>query len=179
VRFSKTPLNGAWLIEPERNADVRGGFFRTFCQDEYAAVGLDTQINQCSVSVNTRAGTLRGLHFQAEPQPETKVVRVQRGAIWDAIVDLRKESPSYAAWFGVELSADNARSLYVPKGFAHGFITLVDDTEVHYQISTAYVAAAARGIRWNDPTIGITWPREPAVMSERDGALPLLSEVTL
>lgn len=176
MKFSQTPLHGAWLIEPERNVDVRGAFFRTFCADEYTAIGLDPGMAQCSVSYNVRAGTLRGMHFQAQPHAETKVVRVQRGAIWDAIVDLRRESPSYRAWFGVELSADNARSLYVPKGFAHGFITLADDTEVHYQISTAYVAAASRGIRWSDPTIAISWPREPVVISERDCALPLLSE---
>lgn len=172
----KTPLEGAWLIEPETIGDVRGAFARTFCIEEFAQQGLDVEVAQCSLSFNRLAGTLRGLHYQDAPLEETKLVRVQRGAIWDVVVDLRKESPTFRSWHAVTLTAENARAMYAPKGFAHGFITLVDDSEVHYQMSTCHVPPMARGIRWNDPDIDIAWPAQPVVISAKDAALPFLTE---
>lgn len=176
LRFHQTQLEGAWLIEPERHYDVRGAFARVFCTSEFATHSIDCRIAQCSISFNSISGTLRGIHFQGQPHRETKLVRVQRGAIWDVIVDLRRNSVTFASWYGTELSAENALALYVPEGFGHGFITLVDDTEVFYQISVPYVPHLARGIRWNDPAISIAWPIEPVVISDKDCELPLLVE---
>lgn len=172
----KTPLEGAWLIEPELISDARGAFTRTFCVEEFAQQGLDIAVAQCSLSYNRLTGTLRGLHYQDAPLEETKLVRVQRGAIWDVVVDLRKESPTFGSWHAVTLTAENACAVYAAKGFGHGFITLVDDTEVYYQMSTCHVPDMARGIRWNDPDIGIAWPAQPVVISAKDAALPLFAE---
>ena len=170
--FSPTKLSGAVVVDLERREDDRGFFARSFCQREFEDHQLDPCVSQCNVSFNVRRGTLRGMHWQAAPHGEAKLVRITRGAVWDVIIDLRPDSPSYAQWFGVELTADSRRALYVPDGFAHGFQTLVPDTEVFYQMSTAYVPGAERGLRWNDPAFAITWPIEPPVMSQRDAAYP-------
>jgi dTDP-4-dehydrorhamnose 3,5-epimerase len=177
LKFHKASIDGAWLIELEPRADERGSFARTFCEEEFATHGLETRIVQANLSRSRRAGTLRGVHFQLEPCAEVKVVRVQRGAIWDVIVDLRKDSPTFATWYGANLTADNGLALYVPRGFGHAFMTLVDDTDVCYHVSACYTPQLERGVRWNDPDIRISWPLEPTVMSDKDRALPLLSEV--
>jgi dTDP-4-dehydrorhamnose 3,5-epimerase len=168
MRFADTGLEGAFLIEPERLQDERGYFARLYCEREFSARGLETRFVQCSTSFNRRRGTLRGLHYQAPPHEEAKTVRCTRGAIYDVIVDLRGDSRTYRSWYGVELSAENGCVLYVPKGFAHGFQTLLDDSEVFYQISEFYVPEAARTARWDDPAVGIRWPFTPTVMSARD-----------
>ena len=170
--FGSTPLPGAAVVDLERREDERGFFARSFCQREFEALGLDTTVAQCNVSFNRRRGTLRGMHWQAAPHGEAKLVRVTRGALWDVIVDLRPESATYCRWFGVELSAENHRALYIPRGFAHGFQTLVDDVEVFYQMSTSYVPDAQRGVRWDDPAFGIEWPILPPFLSERDATYP-------
>jgi len=172
VRFSETALPGAWLVDVEPAEDERGGFARTYCEREFAARGLITRFPQCNVSYNRRAGTLRGLHYQVPPHAEVKLVRCTAGAIADVIVDLRGGSPTRLKWLAVELSARTRRALYVPEGFAHGFITLEDDTEVFYQIGAFYEPAAARGIRWDDPLFAIGWPRRPAVIAPRDASYP-------
>jgi dTDP-4-dehydrorhamnose 3,5-epimerase len=166
--LSETPLAGAFLLDIERIEDERGFFARTFCCDELRAHGLESNVAQCSVSFNHARGTLRGLHYQDAPHEEVKIVRCTRGAIWDVIVDLRRESGTYRRWTAVELTADNRRALYIPRGMAHGFITLSDDTEVFYMMANPYVAGAARGLRWDDPAFAIDWPIVPSVMSERD-----------
>jgi dTDP-4-dehydrorhamnose 3,5-epimerase len=174
VRFHESPLAGAYTVELDRLEDERGFFARSYCAQEFAERGLPAAMPQTSVSFNARRGTLRGLHYQAEPHAEEKLVRCTAGAIYDVIVDLRPDSPTLRRWFGVELSADNHRALFVPKGMAHGLITLCDETEVLYMISVPYVPDSARGVRWNDPAIGIVWPMPPSVMSARDAAYPLL-----
>jgi dTDP-4-dehydrorhamnose 3,5-epimerase len=170
--FNMTKLSGACVIEIEPRADERGHFARTFCEQEFAAHGLPVRFPQCNLSFNRRAGTLRGMHFQAAPQREAKLVRCTRGAIYDVIVDLRVGSPTRFDWIGVELTSENASGLYIPEGFAHGFITLVDATEVFYHMSDFHRPEGARGVRWNDPRFGIRWPREPDVISERDATYP-------
>jgi dTDP-4-dehydrorhamnose 3,5-epimerase len=172
VIFAPTKLAGAVVIDLERREDERGFFARSFCRREFEEHGLDPCVSQCNVSFNLRRGTLRGMHWQAAPHGEAKLVRVTQGAIWDVIIDLRPNSPSYAEWFGVELAAETRRALYIPDGFAHGFQTLVPNAEVFYQMSTSYVSDAQRGLRWNDPAFGITWPIDPPFMSERDAAYP-------
>jgi dTDP-4-dehydrorhamnose 3,5-epimerase len=174
VKFEETPLAGAYTIELDRLEDERGFFARSYCAEEFAARGLSPAMPQSSVSFNPRRGTLRGLHYQAEPHAEDKLVRCTAGAVYDVIVDLRLGSATARRWFGVELSAANHRSLFVPKGFAHGFMTLRDDTEVLYMISVPYVAGFERGLRWSDPAIGIAWPAAPSLVSARDAAYPLL-----
>ena len=169
MRFLETKLAGAYLVELEPRDDERGSFARTWCRDELAEHGLSTAVSQCSVSRNTRAGTLRGLHFQAVPHEEVKLVRCTHGGIFDVIVDLRPGSETEGEWIGVELTAAAGNALYVPKGFAHGFQTLVDESEVFYMMSDPYVPEASTGVRWDDPAFGIEWP--PAVsrtISERD-----------
>lgn len=172
MRIAPTPLAGVHLVEPEPVPDTRGFFARLVCADSFAAHGMVAEFPQCSVSWNRVAATLRGLHWQAAPHAEAKLVRCTRGAVFDVAVDLRPNSPSYRRWVARELSAENRLALYIPAGCAHGFLTLVDDTELFYQISAPHVPDAARGLRWNDPEIGIDWPMKPAVMSERDAALP-------
>ena len=174
MKFQESPLAGAYTIEMDRLEDERGFFARSYCAEEFAARGLTALMPQSSVSFNPRRGTLRGMHYQAEPHAEDKLVRCTAGAIYDVIVDLRPNSPTLRCWFGVELSALNHRSLFVPKGVAHGFITLRDDTEVLYMISVPFVPGFEKGVRWNDPAIGISWPMAPSTMSARDGAHPLL-----
>lgn len=170
--FAPTTLDGAWIIDLKRLEDDRGFFARSFCQDEFKSHGLDSRIAQTNVSFNRRRGTLRGLHFQAQPHAEAKLVRCTQGAIWDVIVDLRPESSTFKRWYGVELSAANRQSLYVPKDFAHGFQTLTDDAEVLYFMSEQYHPDLARGLVWNDPAFGIEWPIANPTMSERDRAFP-------
>lgn len=170
--FTPTELAGAFVVDVEPRQDERGLFARTWCREEFAAHGLSDALAQCSVSFSPRPGTLRGMHYQAPPHEEVKIVRCTRGAIYDVIVDLRPASPTFRRWFGLELDADNRRMLYVPEGCAHGFVSLVADTEVDYRISQAYVAEAARGVRWNDPAFGIEWPRAVELISERDRSYP-------
>jgi dTDP-4-dehydrorhamnose 3,5-epimerase len=179
MQFRKTQFDGAWLIEPEPARDERGLFARTFCARDFAARGLETNVAQCSTSFNIRKGTLRGLHYQAPPHAEAKLVRVTAGAIFDVIVDLRAGSATYGRWQGFELTAEGRRQLYIPKGFAHGFQTLRDGSEILYQIAEFYEPASARGLRWDDPDLAIRWP-EPkgAILSARDRAFPSLRETT-
>ena len=170
--FTATELGSACLVDIERREDDRGFFARSWCAQEFEARGLNPRIAQCSVSFNVRAGTLRGMHYQAKPFEEAKLVRCTRGSLRDVIVDLRPDSPTYAKHLSVVLSADNRRMLYVPEGFAHGFITLEDATEVLYQISESYSPESQRGFRWNDPAFGIAWPMEVRVISDRDRTFP-------
>jgi dTDP-4-dehydrorhamnose 3,5-epimerase len=168
MRFEATGLDDAWLVRLEPVPDARGFFARTFCVDEFRAHGLETQFPQHSMSYSKREGTLRGMHFQTEPHAETKLVRCLNGAIWDVIIDLRPQSSTFRQWRGFELSEDNDLQLYIPKGFAHGFQTLRDDTRVSYLISEFYTPAAARGVRYNDPAFSVTWPLPVAEISEKD-----------
>ncbi|MEN8160035.1 MAG: dTDP-4-dehydrorhamnose 3,5-epimerase [Myxococcota bacterium] len=177
--FRSTPLQGAFVVELEPHRDDRGGFARTFCEREFADHGLATRYPQANVSWNHARHTLRGLHWQAFPYGEDKLVRCTAGAIHDVIVDLRRESPTRLAWFGVELSAANRRALYVPRGFAHGFLTLEDDCEVSYAMSESFAPEAGRGLRFDDPKLGIRWPAPPAVISERDLAWPAYDDALL
>jgi dTDP-4-dehydrorhamnose 3,5-epimerase len=177
--FTASALPGAYLVDLERIEDERGFFARSFCSEEFAAQGLAASMPQSNVSFNARRGTLRGLHFQADPHAEDKLVRCTSGAVFDVIVDLRADSPTRRGWLGIELTADNRRALYVPKGFAHGFITLTDASEVLYMMSVPFVPGSGRGIRWNDPALAIDWPLEPQHMTARDAAYPLLAASTV
>jgi dTDP-4-dehydrorhamnose 3,5-epimerase len=172
--FTESALAGAYLIEMERVVDDRGFFARSFCAGEFAAHGLPSHMPQCSVSFNSRRATLRGLHFQADPHAEDKLVRCTAGAVFDVVVDLRADSRTRGRWLGVELTADNRRALFVPRGFAHGFITLADDSEILYMMSVPHAPGFARGVRWNDPAIAIDWPLQPEHLNDRDAAYPLL-----
>jgi dTDP-4-dehydrorhamnose 3,5-epimerase len=172
VIFLETPLAGAFLIEPERHEDSRGFFARTWCQREAEAHGVNPRVVQCSISFNARRGTLRGLHYQAAPREEAKLVRCTRGSIHDVIVDLRPASPTRCRHFAATLTSESRRMLYVPEGFAHGFQTLEDDTEVFYQMSEFYAPDCARGVRWNDPAFSIEWPVPEPIMLDRDRAYP-------
>jgi dTDP-4-dehydrorhamnose 3,5-epimerase len=176
MTFQETPLHGALVAQLERKDDERGFFARVWCEDEAVAHGIDPRVAQCNLSYNRLRGTLRGMHYRVAPHAEAKTIRCVRGAIFDAIIDLRPESPSYLQWFGVVLSADNRTSLYVPEGLAHGFQTLEDDTEVLYLTNKVYAPVAERGVRWDDPAFGIEWPdADVRVMSERDRNWPLHS----
>jgi len=170
--FTETGLAGAFLLDVERHGDERGFFARSWCHDEFAAHGLNPRLVQCSISRNRMKGTLRGLHYQSAPCAEAKLIRCTMGAIYDAIVDLRPGSPTRGRYFGAVLTADNHRALYVPEGFAHGFLTLAVDSEVLYQMSEYYHPEAAGGVRWNDPAFGIAWPDRPVVISDRDASYP-------
>ncbi len=170
--FQPLELAGAYLIVPERVEDERGYFVRTWCRDEFRRGIGDIDFVQASQSFNRKAGTLRGLHFQDAPHAESKLVRCTRGAIYDVIVDLRRDSPGYGRWIGRELSEENGHALFIPEGFAHGFQTLDDESEVTYQISAYYHPNAARGIRWNDRTLNIRWPLPVSMMSARDREWP-------
>jgi dTDP-4-dehydrorhamnose 3,5-epimerase len=172
VKFLATPLAGACVIETEALADERGAFTRTFCAAEFEAHGLESRLAQASISYNAKRATLRGMHFQVRPHEESKVVSCLRGAIYDVALDLREGSPTRLKWHAVELSARNRRMLYIPAGFAHGFLTLQDDTEVHYHISEFYHPESSRGVRWDDPAFGIEWPEPPQVISGRDRGYP-------
>lgn len=176
MKFTPTPLDGVYVIDIEPREDARGLFARTVCGEEFARHGLDAGFVQQSVSWNPHVGTLRGLHYQAQPHGEDKLVRVTRGAIFDVAVDIRPDSSSRGKWFGVELSAENRRQIYIPKGFAHGFQTQQPDTEILYQMTAPFHAEAARGIRWDDPTLAIDWPlraeKDDTRLSPADADLP-------
>ncbi len=170
--FTQTSLKDAYVIEPERVEDDRGYFARTWCQQEFADRGLDSELSQCNISFNHQQGTVRGMHLQLLPFAETKLVRCTHGAMYDVIVDLRPDSPTFQQWTAIDLTADNLKALYVPKGFAHGFQTLTDDTSVFYQMSGCYQPGFARGFRWNDPTFKIDWPLPVKVIADRDRDYP-------
>ncbi len=168
--FRKTPLHGAYVIELERHGDDRGFFARVFCEKEFAEHNLVTDFVQVNNSLSAVKGTLRGMHYQIAPKAETKIVRCIRGSLWDCILDVRPESPTFGQWYGEELSSENRRMLYVPKGFAHGFITLQEDTESFYFVDESFAPEYERGVRWNDPAIDIRWPLQPTVISDKDAA---------
>ncbi len=168
MKFFETKLKGAYIIEPERLEDERGFFARTFCQKEFEAHCLNPRLVQCSISHNKRKGTIRGMHYQIAPMAESKLVRCTKGAIYDVIIDLRQDSSIYCKWIAMELNAEDFRTLYIPEGFAHGFQTLEDDTEVFYQMSEFYAPYYARGVRWDDPAFGIEWPLPVKIISEKD-----------
>lgn len=170
--FTETKLLGAFVIEPEMHEDRRGFFARTFCREEFGAHGLDPAVVQCNTSFNRFKGSLRGMHFQAVPYSEVKLVRCTAGSVYDVIIDLRPASPTFKAYFAVELSSRNRKMVYVPKGFAHGFQTLEDNTEVFYQMSEYYCAEHSRGVRWDDPAFGIAWPAGERIIIERDRNYP-------
>ena len=165
-------IHGAWILDVEPVRDERGLFARTWCQRELSALGLDVEIVQESISFNPRRGSLRGLHFQRLPHEETKIVRCTRGAIFDVAVDLRVESPSYLQWEGLELTAESRRAFYIPRGCAHGFQSLVDDTEVFYQITGFHAPESASGYRYDDPGFAVSWPLPVTVIGERDLGWP-------
>ncbi len=174
VIFTALPLSGAYAVDMQPHADERGFFARAYCTEEFAAKGLGPELRQCSVSYNARKGTLRGLHYQSAPHAEHKLVRCTAGAIFDVIVDIRRSSATYRRWYGEELTADNRRALFIPPGFAHGFVSLADNTEVYYMISVAHAPQFSRGLRWDDAAFAIEWPVPPTVISARDAAYPLL-----
>ena len=170
--FQKTKLPGVFEIHIEAKPDERGLFARTWCQEEFASQGLSARLVQCNLSFTTRAGTLRGMHYQVAPHEEAKLIRCTRGAIYDVVVDLRHHSPAYKDWVAVELTAEKRNMIYVPEGCAHGFLTLQDGTEVIYQMSEFWNQDSARGVRWNDPAFQISWPAKIEVISERDRTYP-------
>lgn len=172
MRFTETKLPGAYIIDVEPHHDERGFFARGWCQREFEDHGLVASIVQVNISTNERAGTLRGMHFQLQPHAETKLVRCTKGALFDVIIDLRPDSPTFMEWTGVELSAENHRMLYVPEDFAHGFLTLEDGTEAIYQVSEFYTPGAERGIRYDDPAFEVEWPHAVEVISDKDRAWP-------
>jgi dTDP-4-dehydrorhamnose 3,5-epimerase len=173
--FHSSKIPGVYRIEPERIEDPRGFFARTLCAEEFGKRGLNTQIAQCNISFNGRKGTLRGMHFQISPKAEVKLVRCTSGAIYDVLLDLRKESSTYLKWEAFELCAMNKNLLYVPEGIAHGFQVLEDNTEVYYQMAEYYSPDHARGVLWNDPAFGIEWPLENPILSEKDKSYPKYS----
>jgi dTDP-4-dehydrorhamnose 3,5-epimerase len=170
--FAKTKLEGAYIIELEKKYDMRGFFARVWCQNEFTVQGLIARLVQINISFNKNQGTLRGMHYQVTPFAESKLVRCTRGGIYDVIIDLRPPSSTYKQWIGVELTADNYKMLYVPEGFAHGFQTLEDHTEVTYQVSQFYAPQAERGVRYDDPAFGIVWPLDVQVISDKDSHWP-------
>jgi len=174
VIISTTPLAGVAVIELERKEDDRGFFARTFDREQFAEAGLEPVVEQCNLSFNHRAGTLRGMHYQVTPATEAKLVRCTAGAVVDTIVDVRPDSPTYLQHFSIELTAENRRSLYVPPMFAHGYQTLVDGAEVSYQVSEAYTPGTERGLRHDDPALGLSWPLPVSTISEKDSSWPLM-----
>ncbi len=170
--FAETLIKGVYIIELVRHEDERGFFARSWCQREFEEHGLNPKMVQCNVSFNNKRGTLRGMHYQAAPFEEARLVRCTAGAIYDVIIDLRSNSPTFKKWLAIELTAINRRSLFIPEGLAHGFQTLTDDTEVFYQMSEFYTPDAARGLRWDDPAFGIEWPIETLIISEKDRTYP-------
>ena len=166
--FQETKLKDAFIIEPERLKDERGFFARTWCKQEFETHGLNQNLVQCNISFNKKRGTLRGMHYQEAPHEEARLVRCTMGAICDVIIDLRPDSQTHKQWFSVELTKKNRKMFYVPEGFAHGFITLDDNTEVFYQMSEFYAPECASGVRWNDPAFNILWPEDVVEISDRD-----------
>lgn len=178
MKFIKTSLAGLYVIEIEPLNDDRGFFARSFCAREFEALGLEPTVAQCNISFNEKAGTLRGLHYQTLPFEEAKLIRCTQGAIHDVAVDLRPNSPTHLKWFAAELTAENRRMMFIPRGFAHGFQTLVDKSEVFYLMSEFYHPESARGLRWDDPTLGIIWPLANPIISDKDRAYPLVEKVS-
>ena len=172
MTFIETELPGAYVVEPDVHSDERGFFGRAFCAREFAEHGLNATIAQCNISYNAAKGTLRGMHYQEAPHGEAKLVRCFSGSVFDVLIDLRENSPSFCRWTSVVLSGENRRAVYIPEGFAHGFLTLMDRTVLYYQVSEFYTPDSGRGVRWDDPMFGITWPEEVRVISERDGSYP-------
>ena len=168
--FRETPLKGAYVIEFDPVPDERGFFARSFCVQEFAEHGLNPNLVQCNVSFNEKKCTLRGMHYQVRPHEEAKLVRCTRGALFDVIIDLRPDSPTFKQWFGIELTSENRKALYIPEGFAHGFQTLEEETEVFYQMSALYHPESARGIRHDDPAFGIEWPLPHSIISPKDAS---------
>jgi dTDP-4-dehydrorhamnose 3,5-epimerase len=166
--FQKTKIAGVFAIQIEPKSDERGFFARTWCHREFEKAGLNPRLAQCSISYNPLIGTLRGMHYQAAPHTEAKLVRCTRGAIFDVAIDLRRESPTFQSWVGIVLSATDRGMIYIPEGCAHGFLTLEKESEVLYQISEFYCEDSVRGVRWDDPAFGIEWPAQPQLISERD-----------
>lgn len=169
-------MKGAFIIDIEPREDERGFFARSWCEDEFKEHELNPHLVQCNISFNKKRGTLRGMHYQAEPYAEAKLVRCTMGAIYDVIIDLRQNSATFKNWFGVELTAENRRALYVPKGFAHGFQTLEDNCEVFYQMSEFFYSESAYGVSWNDPAFGIEWPKDRRIISSRDQAYSIFQK---
>jgi dTDP-4-dehydrorhamnose 3,5-epimerase len=176
MKFTETPLEGAMIIDLEKHVDHRGYFARAWCKEEFEEHGLNNSMVQCNLSKSFKKGTLRGMHYQIEPHQEDKLIRCIEGTIYDVIIDLRKDSESYLNWFGIELSKENSRMLYAPKGTAHGFQTLEDNSTVFYMVTEFYNPQAERGLRWDDPAFGIDWPLEVAEISERDTKHPDFDE---
>jgi len=176
VKFLETSLKGAYIIEIEPIEDNRGLFARSWCKREFEAHSLNSKIVQCNISFNTKKGILRGMHYQIKPSEEAKLVRCTSGAIFDVIIDLRADSPTFKGWFAVELNDKNRKMLYIPERFAHGFQTLKDNTEVFYQMSEYYSPNHSRGIRWNDPSFSIQWPEDKRIISKRDQQYPDFSQ---
>jgi dTDP-4-dehydrorhamnose 3,5-epimerase len=172
IGFEPTPVHGAYVIDPLRRGDDRGFFSRMFCTDEFAEHGLESRFLQVNNSLSRRRHTLRGMHYQLPPAAEVKLVRCVAGRLFDVVADLRPDSPSFGKWFGVELTAENRRMLYVPRGCAHGFLTLEDDTEALYLVSDRYAPGEERGLRYDDPFLGIAWPAEPVELSPKDRNWP-------
>jgi dTDP-4-dehydrorhamnose 3,5-epimerase len=177
MKFTRTSLSGAWLIQPELREDERGFLTRTYCEQEFSAQALNTRWPQCNQTHTKQKGMIRGMHYQADPKPEIKLIRCTMGMVFDVLVDVRRNSATFGHWEGFELSAMNGNALYVPGGFAHGFQCLVDHCELFYQMSEYYIPELARGIRWNDPAVGIKWTLADAKLSERDQNLPLLASI--
>ncbi|MGA2246281.1 MAG: dTDP-4-dehydrorhamnose 3,5-epimerase [Verrucomicrobiota bacterium] len=177
MKFIPTTLAGLWLLDLELREDERGFLARTFCENEFARLRLNTRWPQCNLTLTRKRGTIRGMHFQADPKPEIKLIRCAAGKIFDVLVDVRQNSPTFGTWEGFELSAENHRQLYVPGGFAHGFQCLTDNCEVFYQMSEFYVPELARGLRWDDPAVAIRWPLTEVIVSERDRNLPDLGKL--
>jgi dTDP-4-dehydrorhamnose 3,5-epimerase len=178
LKFLETPISGLYVVELEVLSDERGFFARSFCTREFQALGLESKVAQCNVSFNSKAGTLRGLHFQAPPHEEARLVRCTRGAIYDVAVDIRPDSRTHRKWHAVELTAENRRMMFIPRGFAHGFQTLMDGTEVFYLMSEFYHPESGRGLRWDDPAIAIAWPLGNPIISDKDSAYPLLESMS-
>ena len=176
MTFSETPLAGAYVVELEKLQDERGFFARMFCAREFEAHGLEPRVAQGNMSFSRRKGTLRGMHYQVAPAEETKLVRCIGGAIYDVIIDVREDSETYLQHFGLELSADNRKALFVPRGFAHGCLSLEDDTEILYLVSEFYTPGHERGLRWDDPALGIEWPVQVTEVSDKDGSWPLVRD---
>lgn len=170
--FTEAPIAGAYLIDLEKRDDGRGFFARVFCRNEFQQHGLETNFVQINNSLSMTRGTLRGLHYQLDPAAEVKVIRCISGALWDVIVDLRPDSPSFGRWFGAELSSENRRMMYAPRGVAHGFLTLAEETEAFYLVSAFYAPERERGVRWDDPRFRIEWPARPVLISDKDATRP-------
>jgi len=180
MKFVETPIKGAYLIEIEPISDHRGFFARSWCEQEFGDHELNSNLVQCNISFNTKKGTLRGMHYQIKPHEEAKLVRCTQGSIYDVIVDIRQDSPTFKSWYGVNLGVSNRKMLYIPEGFAHGFQTLEDNTEVFYQMSNFYHGESARGLKWDDPELGIDWIlKDNLIISERDQGYPSIKKINL